>query len=290
MRLVSISIAGVLIAASLVRAQQTGTPAGVIDPDSVEVVQRAPELVVEPKVITETQRTTLNTFSKTFQALAAGHGTRRSFALKKLQDFRSLTNVEARDRILSAKDPTDNKADERFIGDIANYRLVQKYRTIIKNLFDTSKMFPSVGGGPVQFFGHSDIRFASLRGETMMIQSRGTEVFFDSATTDAKTRARNALDELILPSVKDFREAMNADGIDWYAIHLTYGSRDVKKQKASDEVSESVCMAWKKDQGQAYLNGTLSSNQFLKTCVIVHSNRNVISVTTLEIENEASAR
>ena len=53
MRLVSISMTGVLIAASLVRAQQTGTPAGVIDPDSVEVVQRAPELVVEPKVITE---------------------------------------------------------------------------------------------------------------------------------------------------------------------------------------------------------------------------------------------
>jgi hypothetical protein len=198
-----------------------------------------------------------------------------------------LTNTEARDRILSASAPTTSTPrDDRFIGDIANHRLIQKYRNVISALFDRSKTFGSVGPGPVQYFGHSDIRFASFDG-TMIIQSRGTEVFFDSATTDAGTRARNAVESLALPSIKDFQEVMKADGIDWYAIHLTYGTRDFRKEKAADEVSESVLVAWTKELGQAYLDGRFSGVEFMELSLIVHSNRNVLSLTRLKIGKDA---
>ena len=45
--------------------------------------------------------------------------------------------------------------------------------------------------------------WATFSGETMMIQSRGTETFFDSSTDDAKSRARAAVDLYVRRIVRE---------------------------------------------------------------------------------------
>ncbi len=279
-------LAAVLLAIPHAGAQ---SPAGKPDQPDIEISQKPLETVLEPKDITEEQRTHLNTFTKTFQILNYIHVTKQHLGVKKFESYKPLTNVEARDEIANTPDPKNNRPEERFVGDIANYRLIQKHKAGIIDLFDRSKMYKAVGAGPVQLFGGSDVRFADFSGETVMIQSRGTEVFFDSSNTDAKTRARDAVDELILPAISDFETVMKADGIDWYAIALTYGSRDLKKQKSADQVSETVCVAWKKEDGKSYIAGRLAPVQFLKKCIIVHSERFIASVNILKIEDPTPA-
>lgn len=198
---------------------------------------------------------------------------------------RSLWNLAVqfqRERLYSANEVKEivekHVAASRAPEERAEASLVDQYREKLAALLGGWSMMGAARGQFTLLGGRPPLTFAS-KGEGLALLVRGvvSTVEHNTLRATARQRAAEVIRSVVLPSMKAFAALKDLPDVKFYALSVTYGSRDFLDRSALATKSETVAVVVPADVCARFIALEVSEDALLKAAEIYVADRDMIT-------------